>query len=242
MSYNGTEVVAYTYDTWGNILSVTGSRAATVGADNPFRYKGYYWDEETGLYYLNQRYYNPEWGRFINADDLIGETGDLLGHNLFAYCQNNPVMNSDPSGCAPEDGYYDYMFEQARRREAIKTEPIIRQVLEENANYAHTNHLGWNIGQWIDLVKDKGDWDYKRPEVRARDSRLESIASSRYVSYEGIVMDWEQFGNFHYGYVGHAAPFSGMQLQLGSWYAADFVYDENEKEDWHWIILGFASY
>ena len=60
-------------------------------------YKRYY-EDETSLYYLNQRCYNPEWGRFINADDLMGSVGGLQSHNVFAYCANNPVMHSDPSG------------------------------------------------------------------------------------------------------------------------------------------------
>ena len=72
--------------------------ASTIGQDNPFRYRGYYYDDETGLYYLNQPYYNPKWGRFINADDYMGSTGGLLSHNVFAYCANNPVIHVDESG------------------------------------------------------------------------------------------------------------------------------------------------
>jgi len=64
-----------------------------------FRYR---YDTETQLYYLNSRYYNPEWGRFINADSLGGKVGDLLSHNVFAYCKNNPVNMSDPSGHWPK--------------------------------------------------------------------------------------------------------------------------------------------
>ena len=95
---NGVEVVTYLYDTWGKLISTTGSKASTIGEDNPFRYRGYYYDEETGLYYLNQRYYNPEWGRFISADDNMGQTGELLSHNVYAYCANNPVIREDPDG------------------------------------------------------------------------------------------------------------------------------------------------
>ncbi|WP_242952022.1 RHS repeat-associated core domain-containing protein [Clostridium felsineum] len=69
---------------------------------NPYRYREYRYDSETGLYYLQSRYYNPEWGRFVNADGLVGKTGELISHNLFAYCVNNPVNLSDSSGCGPE--------------------------------------------------------------------------------------------------------------------------------------------
>ena len=67
----GTEVVKYTYDAWGMVLSTTGSLASTLGAIQPFRYRGYVYDVETGLYYLRSRYYNPLWGRFINTDNDI---------------------------------------------------------------------------------------------------------------------------------------------------------------------------
>ncbi|MBE6066117.1 MAG: hypothetical protein E7211_00235, partial [Clostridium lundense] len=72
-----------------------------VGYINPYRYRGYRYDRETQLYYLQSRYYNPSWGRFINADGIIGQTGELLGHNLFAYCVNNIINLEDPSGFRP---------------------------------------------------------------------------------------------------------------------------------------------
>jgi len=65
---------------------------------NPYLYRGYRYDSETGLYYLQSRYYNPDWGRFINADNEGGQVGELLSHNVFAYCMNNPVNRSDPDG------------------------------------------------------------------------------------------------------------------------------------------------
>ena len=94
----GTAVVEYTYDAWGNILSVTGSMASTLGKYNPFRYRGYYYDNETDLYYLNSRYYDAEVGRFINADGIVGANGGLQGYNMFAYCNNNPVNYTDSNG------------------------------------------------------------------------------------------------------------------------------------------------
>lgn len=103
----GETVAHYTYDAWGKILS-----EYTVAADgllvrwmdnaaagiNPFRYKGYFYDEESGLYYLNSRYYDPVTGRFLNADSYINPTGDILGYNMYAYCGNNPIMGYDPMG------------------------------------------------------------------------------------------------------------------------------------------------
>ncbi len=97
---SGTQVVSYTYDAWGNILSTSGSMASTLGQMNPLRYRGYVYDTETGLYYIISRYYNPEIGRWINADDIdyLGADGSPLSYNLFAYCMNNPVNRFDVNG------------------------------------------------------------------------------------------------------------------------------------------------
>ena len=72
--------------------------AATLGAQNPLRYRGYVYDTETGLYYLQSRYYNPAWGRFINADAYASTGQGIIGNNMFAYCGNNPVIRHDPTG------------------------------------------------------------------------------------------------------------------------------------------------
>jgi len=93
-------VVQYTYDAWGKLLYVGGSKASTLGVMNPLTYRGYVYDRETQLYYLQSRYYNPEIGRFINADDvdLLGANGDFASLYLFAYCGNNPVSRADSNG------------------------------------------------------------------------------------------------------------------------------------------------
>ena len=98
---SGAKVVEYKYDSWGKLISTTGSLASTVGVKNPYRYRGYRYDTETGLYYLQSRYYDPEIGRFINADavEILEDTQDsVLKYNLFTYCLNSPISNSDPSG------------------------------------------------------------------------------------------------------------------------------------------------
>jgi len=91
-------VVSYDYDAWGKILTIGGSMASTLGTLNPLRYRGYVYDQETGLYYLQSRYYTPEWGRFLNADVFVSTGQGLLGNNMFAYCLNNPSNYHDPSG------------------------------------------------------------------------------------------------------------------------------------------------
>ena len=91
-------MIEYRYDAWGKPLETTGSLTTTLGYLNPFRYRGYVYDEETGLYYLRSRYYNPEWGRFLNSDLFIGMQNRLLTHNLFAYGENRPLIYKDPQG------------------------------------------------------------------------------------------------------------------------------------------------
>ena len=95
---NGQLVVQYAYDVWGKPLSVTGALASTIGQINPIRYRGYYYDNETGFYYVSSRYYDPEIGRWINADGYVATGQGILGNNMFAYCGNNPVNRADPSG------------------------------------------------------------------------------------------------------------------------------------------------
>ena len=79
----------------GNDVSVNNNHTANI---NPLRYRGYYYDSETGLYYLNSRYYDPETGRYINADGYVSTGQGILGNNMFAYCGNNPTSRSDPNG------------------------------------------------------------------------------------------------------------------------------------------------
>ena len=98
LNTSGTAVVTYTYDAWGNPLTVAGDLATTLGTLNPLRYRGYVYDTETELYYLQSRYYDPEVGRFINADGLVSTGQGILGNNMFAYCGNNPAIFSDPTG------------------------------------------------------------------------------------------------------------------------------------------------
>ena len=91
---NGSIVASYDYDPYGKVISATG----TMAEINPLRYRGYYYDVESGLYYLQSRYYDPEIGRFINADVFASTNRGVLGYNMFAYCGNNPVIRIDKKG------------------------------------------------------------------------------------------------------------------------------------------------
>ena len=102
--YAGDLVVRYAYNAWGAVSETEyGSEydeSSFAVECNPFRYRGYYYDTETDLYYLNSRYYDPAVGRFLNADgvDFLGTDEGLLSYNLFAYCLNDPVNRTDDSG------------------------------------------------------------------------------------------------------------------------------------------------
>ena len=97
---SGTVVANYFYDAWGKVTN----SGTIIGLYNPIRYRGYYYDTDTGFYYLQSRYYDPTIKRFISADDVsyLGANGDFTSLNLYAYCGNNPVNYSDASGHMPE--------------------------------------------------------------------------------------------------------------------------------------------
>ena len=146
--HNGTLIATYEYDAWGRVLSVKDANGTLladninsthVAAINPIRYRGYYYDIEKGMYYLNSRYYNPKVGRFINADstDVVTATlMDLTDKNLYAYCDNNPVVRVDCGGA-----FWDTVFD------VISLVTSVVDVCEDPKD-------AWN---WIGLVGDVVD-------------------------------------------------------------------------------------
>jgi RHS repeat-associated protein len=109
---SGVKIGSYTYDAWGNCTvsvesSATAMEKSIVRNYNPFRYRGYYYDTETGFYYVSSRYYDSAIGRWISADlpeTLTAEFENFAQYNLFAYCFNNPVNRSDETGAWPSWG------------------------------------------------------------------------------------------------------------------------------------------
>ena len=127
----GNTVAEYTYDSWGNVLTATGAMASI----NPFRYRGYYYDSETGLYYLQSRYYDAEVGRFISADSLISK--GILGTNIYAYCSNNPIIKADQSGHI--EHFTFGMIDQVRK--AREVEEAFHKAFEGNYGFEFQNKL-----------------------------------------------------------------------------------------------------
>ncbi len=130
---SGNLVVEYKYDAWGDAVSIY-SASTTVddlAFDNPFRYRGYVWDEETGLYYLRSRYYDPEWGRQLNEDHRINTTLGIIGVNAYTYCLNSPIMKIDHNGQKPGDLFAT--MDEAARDFAVY---INMKSIKENREYA----------------------------------------------------------------------------------------------------------
>ncbi len=130
---SGNIVAKYTYDSWGKLISIkdandVGKTTDTtfIGYINPLRYRGYYYDSETGLYYLNARYYDPEIGRFMSSDETLDG-----GYNLFEYYYNNPIRAMDYSGHVP--------VEMLR---AISVAPAYQAALDGSCRYFFTNKGG----------------------------------------------------------------------------------------------------
>ena len=233
---NGHVVAQYTYDAWGNILDSGGDLAAV----NPLRYRGYYYDNETGFYYLQSRYYDPANRRFINADVYASTGQGFVGTNMFAYCNNKPIINSDPSGhalrsnltaiCDGGSGYLD------------RTKDV-KRVLREN--YEQAKRWGWELDgpfEFYDAVKDGGKWDYK-----LHPDGSEWIPRNGVFSVNGKKMTAEQLGNINYGFTGSVLGFPAPVLRMAGGFVAiknsginweDWWYDFDSKEDAEMIQLG----
>ena len=149
----GTLIAQYTYDPWGKPLTVTDANGTDISANathianiNPLRYRGYYYDVESGLYYLLSRYYDPVTQRFINADGQIDITL-LLGGNLYTYCLNNPIMYEDTNGLEPsysldtnDDGIDDCFVYEYQYTITVQLRTRTREVKRTGKVYIYTDY------------------------------------------------------------------------------------------------------
>ena len=128
---NGVKLVSYEYNAWGICYEqYYNGGANTSVVKNPYTYRGYYYDTDLGLYYLQSRYYDPNTCRFINADCYLSTGQGLLGYNMFAYCGNNPVMRVDPNG----EGWIGSMFSTIKET----VENIIATAIENGSRIVDT--------------------------------------------------------------------------------------------------------
>lgn len=207
----GTWVVEYSYDVWGNIRNVFGSMASTLGQDNPIRYRGYYYDNETKLYYMISRYYSPELCRFINPDRYVSTGRGINGCNMYVYCENNSVNRIDILGECWYDAKgnwrhdsWEYIGNYERKAEP-KTKPVVditwkltsemRKNAAELREYERNYGLVWAALYFINKVKTGGDWDLKNQE------RWHFNDNFTY-TFNGVKLRNDDIGNIHYGYVG----------------------------------------
>ncbi len=153
MDENGYVEGIYSYDAWGNVVAITNQ----VGVDitgltdeianiNPIRYRGYYYDNETGFYYLQSRYYDPSVGRFINPD-TYGSTGTgFNGYNVYSYCNNNPVNNEDASGNLFKfvKKFADSVKATVKKIAKNIVKPIVKKAQKElsKVNFTYSSGLG----------------------------------------------------------------------------------------------------
>ena len=177
---SGTVVAEYTYDAWGNPLTTTGSMASTLGAVNPLRYRSYVYDTETGLYYLQSRYYSPRICRFVNTDNIVSGVGNSVqGANMFAYCLNNPVNKVDHLGNKPGDlfdtinaaaiDFGNYINIQSIKEDreyasyiytVTVTETIVTPVIERHRNFWYS----WQTTTYVETQITKTKYTYKNPK------------------------------------------------------------------------------
>ena len=161
---NGNTVASYGYDAWGAPLWCTGELAETLGKVQLFRYRGYVFDEETGLYYLRSRYYNPRWGRFVNAD------GAIIQKNLFAYCSNGPIVGYDPSGfervkLTPHRSDSSEKYPDSVMSVDLFVELIKQAVETEGWKYIY-GHARWKETDCVGLPKYVLEWYYSHKSFK----------------------------------------------------------------------------
>ena len=161
-------VVKYSYDPWGKLTGTTATSAYVALAQaNPLRYRSYCYDIETGFYYLQTRYYDPTIARFINADGYLStDSLGLLSYNMFAYCENNPIMCSDPTGSfiTWDDVEYAWNWVSGHVSEALDTvSEAAEEAYNDVKNYCveawngitdFTSNVGKCITNFVDRIPD----------------------------------------------------------------------------------------
>ena len=168
---NNNEIVTYEYDSWGAPISVVDTSNIGLATINPFRYRSYYYDEETKLYYLNSRYYNPVFGRFINADGILGVDG-LDSYNLYSYTSNNPINNIDSIGTSWKKLWSSVkniatkVYHQLKKEIKRVVNAVVTQFPTDKSSFEKAFVAEVSVGLGFDVVDTAGlfdgtSWQYK---------------------------------------------------------------------------------
>ena len=224
---NGNVAVSYGYDAWGAPLWCTGELAETLGKVQPFRYRGYVFDEETGLYYLRSRYYNPQWGRFVNADNY-------LSTNVFSYCGNVPSVFVDKNG--HERKLYDNLSEPWATK-------LMSQFFDMDSLLQNLN-LKFSDGYVVDCYLSEADAlriNTINEEVRGKiteplanielalklafPEEMEEVSASIEDAFTVSSGYYTQYVAYYYQY----NDTLGYPLRVGKWRFTINVYEENEN-------------
>ena len=221
---NGNKVVEYKYDAWGKPLSKTGSMANTLGTLNPFRYRGYVYDEETGLYYLRSRYYAPNRCRFMCIDKIIAP--GIHEANLFAYCKNIPSMAKDP------DGYSGILGTLSAIAAGVSI-AYAREIISATAD-SFLSERGWTL---TNMLFQQGLWGSGSPvtdETYGIQQVKDLIAadSQTYEMIEKVLEGMEPGTTIEY------KPDSGFEYEKGDMYYAlqhvDCIANITKHSDGSW--------
>ena len=197
---SGTEVASYVYDSWGNIKDTKGD--PTVRELNPIRYRGYVYDTETSLYYLQSRYYDPFAGRFLNADIYCDTgTGTPLSTNMFAYCENNPTNKSDQTGFRVID------ITNRLTKVMLKNAKYLYNLARKCKWFGIAGRVGL-LYKFYKLVKTGGKWDLKN-------QKSWKLSKKNHFKFHGRIIASQDVGNIHFGFVG-SVVFKAITLCTGA--------------------------
>ena len=224
---NGNTVVSYGYDAWGATLWCTGELAETLGKVQPFRYRGYVFDEETGLYYLRSRYYNPRWGRFINADNY-------LSTNVFSYCGNVPSVFVDKNG--HERKLYDNLSEPWATKlmsQFFDMDSLLQNLnLKFSDGYVVDCYLSEADALRINTINEKVRGKITEPLANielalklAFPEEMEEVSASIEDAFTVSSGYYTQYVAYYYQY----NDTLGYPLRVGKWRFTINVYEENEN-------------
>ena len=239
-SYN--LVCSYEYDSWGKLISIKDNSnniitdTSHIGYINPFRYRSYYYDNETKLYYLNSRYYNPEWGRFVNADRFISTDTGLLGFNMYAYCNNEPILRKDYSGSlfGLVLGMYAVIagviigaeiIDNNNKKQNKKAKKEIEEVqrknnvcpVEDNKNFKETlKKNAQKVQQETQNMNYIERLNYLRENANDGQKFDLKLFTKDTIFYDGMYMEPQDIGNYHFGYIGRASGIQTWVLLKGA--------------------------